>query len=185
MRLIWLMLLLLSTFIGWGQSAIDLSGFTPYAPSVQDNGTGQLVGDNFTLRLTDNTWKKIAVNYTITPNTVLSFYFRADIIGEIHGVMFDTNNNFNFNVDTPRAFRVEGTQNWANADFANYSGSGWQYFTIPVGQYYTGTFTYLVLIGDIDAGGSTQDSTFQNIILYENERKVITNRRITYRVKGS
>ncbi|MEO1485003.1 MAG: hypothetical protein AAFU57_04600 [Bacteroidota bacterium] len=162
------------------QNGIDLSGFTGYA--TQDFGTGQLSGNNRTLQLLGNAWKKIEVNYTVTPETIVSFQIRVDGPGEIHGIMFDTNNNFNFSLDTPRAFRVFGSQNWANDDFANYPGSGWESYSIPVGQYYTGTFQYFVFIGDKDSNGASQDSTFRNLRIYEGVNEVITNRRITYRV---
>lgn len=162
------------------QDGMDLSGFTGY--SNQDRGTGTLSNNNRTLRISGNGWKKVPVNYTITPNTILSFEIRVDGPGEIHGILFDTNNNFNFGTDTPRGFRFFGSQNWGNADFANYPGSGWQGYQIPVGEYYTGTFQYLVFIADKDSGGSSQDSTFRNVLIYEKGKNVLTNRRITFRV---
>lgn len=162
------------------QDGIDLSGFTDYA--TQDFGTGQLSGNNRTLQLLGNAWKKIEVNYSVTSETIVSFQIRVDGPGEIHGIMFDTNNNFNFNIDTSRAFRVFGSQNWANDDFENYPGSGWRTYAIPVGQYYTGNFRYFVFIGDKDSNGASQDSTFRNLQIFEKGKRVITNRGITYRV---
>jgi len=161
------------------QGGMDLSGFTGY--SNQDRGTGVLSNNNRTLQLLGNAWKKVPVNYTITPNTIVSFDIRVDGPGEIHGILFDNDNNLNGGTDEPRAFRTFGSQNWGNSDFANYPGAGWRSYQIPVGEYYTGTFQYLVFIADKDSGGSSQDSTFRNVLIYEKGKRVITNRRITYR----
>ncbi len=39
-----------------------------------------------------NTWKKIPVAYTITPNTILEFDFKSTAQGEVHGIALETDN---------------------------------------------------------------------------------------------
>lgn len=170
--------------IAQSQSTIDLSNFTSYHPSGQDRGTGQVSNSGDTLRLVGNAWKKILVNYEVTSNTIVSFDIKVDSPGEIHGFLFDTDNRLQGS-NQQLAFKVFGSQNWGLRDYEDYTGTGWQRFAIPVGQFYTGTFPYFVFIADKDTNGASQDSSFRNLRIIEgNTTTILTNRRITYRVDG-
>ncbi|MET0043070.1 MAG: hypothetical protein ABW100_06080, partial [Candidatus Thiodiazotropha sp. 6PLUC3] len=66
-------------------------------PVLSYGGTGQdingtEVAQGSSLTLAGNVWKKIAFNYTITPDTILEFDFESGEQGEIHGIGFDTDN---------------------------------------------------------------------------------------------
>ncbi|MEM8964543.1 MAG: hypothetical protein AAGD38_23860, partial [Acidobacteriota bacterium] len=58
------------------------------------------------------------------------------------------------------------TQNYGITDFDNYV-SGWTTYQIPVGQYYTGSSFFLVLVNDNDAG-SGNNSRFRDVRIFEN-----------------
>ncbi len=62
--------------------------------SNQDVAPTAVVAENDgdALHMTGNTWKKIDLAYTVTPNTVLEFDFASSVEGEIHAIGFDTNN---------------------------------------------------------------------------------------------
>ncbi len=122
--------------------------------SVQDGGTS--------LSLQNNTWKYIALNYTVTSNTVLEFDFSSTGEGEIHGVGFENDNS----LTSSRYFRVYGTQNYGVGNFDNYSGSGTTKYTIPMANFYAGNMDRLVFINDNDAG-SGNTSVFSNVKVYE------------------
>jgi len=110
-----------------------------------------------------NTWKKIDFAYSVTPDTVLEFDFQSDAEGEIHGIGLDDNNTHSDNT----TFRVYGTQNWGIGDFDNYSGSDWQTYEIPIGEYYTGDMIYMFFVNDHDHG-DTAESLFRNVrVVYE------------------
>ncbi len=113
-------------------------------------------GDS-TLMLVNNTWKRTSESFNISASTVVEFEFQSTSQGEIHGLGFDENDSISNN----RLFQVFGTQNWAIRDFT-YSGSGWQSFQIPVGQYFTGTNMFMTFVNDND-GGSGNTSRFRNI----------------------
>lgn len=181
MNQILVFLALLSIHFTQSQTTIDLSTSTSYYQNSQDNGTGQVSGEGSTLRLTGNAWKKILVNYTVTANTIVSLDIRVDSQGEIHGFLFDKDNVLQGS-NQSFAFKLFGTQNWGRTDYEDYTGTGWQRFSIPVGQFYTGTFAYFVFIADKDINGATQDSSFRNLVIYEKSEVVLTNRRITYRL---
>ena len=116
------------------------------------------------LRLVGNTWKKINLPYTITPDTVLEFDFASTSEGEIHGIGLDNNAT----ITSSRTFRLFGTQDWGIDDFDVYaSRSGTQHYVIPVGRYYTGSAAYLFFVNDHDAANPVAESLFSNLRLYE------------------
>lgn len=131
----------------------------------QDNGTYDLLDNNQTLRIQNNAWKSISLSYTVTPNTVIEFDFGSTVQGEIHGLGFDTDNG----ISSDRTFRVYGTQNWGIGNYDDYAGSAgyWKSYTIPVGQFYTGTFDRLFFVADHDGGARNGNSFYRNIRIYE------------------
>jgi hypothetical protein len=131
--------------------------------SQDTNSTMAIEDGGASLRITGNGWKKIALPWTITANTVLEFDFSSSSQGEVHGIGFDTNESPSGN----RTFKVYGTQNWGINAFDNYTGSGVTHYTIPVGQYFTGSYTYLVFLDDHDVGSPTGESWFSNVQIYE------------------
>ncbi|WP_025739769.1 T9SS type A sorting domain-containing protein [Aquimarina pacifica] len=131
--------------------------------SNQDNdGTFEISGGGTGLILRNNTWKQIPFDYTITENTILEFEFTSTSQGEIHGVGFESDNT----LTSTLYFEVHGTQDYGVTNFDNYSGSGTTTYTIPVGNFYTGTANRLVFINDNDAG-SGNNSLFANVKVYE------------------
>ena len=153
-----------------GTNCIDWDVTTTVSFATQDaaaNVTVQDGGD--TLFLQDNTWRRTEVTFNVTANTVVEFDFTSTSQGEIHGVGFDEDNTLSSN----RIFKVHGTQNYGITDFDNYAG-GTTTYSIPVGQYFTGSAMYLVLVNDNDAG-SGNNSTFSNVRVYENVASCTVN----------
>ncbi|TCI93230.1 trypsin-like peptidase domain-containing protein [Tenacibaculum sp. M341] len=141
-------------------AAIDFNDFTITGFSNQDSA-GNFSNTASSLTLTNNTWKYIALNYTVTANTVIEFQFSSTSQGEIHGIGFEDDNT----LTSSRYFKVHGTQNYGVTNYDNYT-SGTQTYTIPVGSSYTGNMDRLVFINDND-GGSGNNSTFSNVRIYE------------------
>ncbi len=146
--------------------SISLNDYTiiSYGGRRNDNGVAAVEDDGATLHLTGNTWKKIQLDYLVTENTVIEFDFRGEVEGEIHGIGFEENDTL-----TPgRVFQVYGTQAWGIEDFNTYTtGQGWAHYTIPVGQYYTGQMSYLVISNDHDDSPSNAESLYTAILIYE------------------
>ena len=143
---------------------IDFNNYTvnSYGGS-QDNGTYSDVGGGAGVAIFNNAWKSILLNYTVTVNTVISFEFGSTAGGEIHGIGFDNNNG----ISSGFTFQLYGSQNWGNRDFDYTAFGSWQAFTIPVGQYYTGSFDRLFFVDDNDANPTTGNSYFRYIKIYE------------------
>jgi hypothetical protein len=134
---------------------------------ISANVTVEDGGD--TILLQANTWRRTtsATTFTITADTVLEFEFSSSSQGEIHGIGFDEDNNIS---NAERVFQLYGNQNWAPAieDFRNYpGGGGFVSYSIPVGQYYTGSGFRLVLVNDKDSGALTNNSRFRNVRVFE------------------
>ncbi|WP_299162619.1 trypsin-like peptidase domain-containing protein [uncultured Tenacibaculum sp.] len=145
-----------------GCSALNFNDYTVTSFSNQDNAGNYSIGSGgASLTLTNNTWKYISLNYTVTVNTVIEFEFSSTSQGEIHGVGFENDNS----LTSSRYFKVHGTQNYGVTNFDNYV-SGTKKYVIPVGSSYTGAMVRLVFINDNDSG-SGNNSTFSNVKIYE------------------
>lgn len=136
-----------------------------YGGPTQDFGTASISPDGTQATLTDNAWKKVALNTTITANTILAFDFKSDIEGEVHAIGFDIDDDI-FSTNT--LFQLDGSQAFGQQAFAGQytTGSGFRHYEIPVGNFFTGSFDRLVFAMDDDAGIGA-DSTFANITLFE------------------
>ncbi|MEM9341277.1 MAG: S8 family serine peptidase, partial [Bacteroidota bacterium] len=143
---------------------ISFTGETLISHSMADDGIFTIVDDASVL-LEENTWRALLLDYTVTANTVIDFEFQSTgSEGEIHGIAFASSTAASSNL----TFKVFGTQNWGITNFDNYSGSGVVSYSIPVGDFYTGSFDRLVFVNDND-GGSGNNSLFQNIVIHEGE----------------
>ncbi|MGK7939027.1 MAG: beta strand repeat-containing protein [Crocosphaera sp.] len=169
------------------QLTINLSNVDPFAIQVNDTFESNLLGsydvsqdteqavvnysnNELEVQLVNNAWKDFDLgNYNITADTVLSFEFRSDEQGEIHGIGFDNDNN-GFNSDTA-LFQLYGTQTWNDSEqsFNNYNaGDGWKLYTIDVGTFVTGNYDRLVLFNDNDTSNNLGSSSyFRNIVISE------------------
>ncbi len=142
--------------------SINFNDFTITSFSNQDNaGNFSIENGGDALSLSNNTWKYIGLDYTVTANTVIEFDFSSTSQGEIHAVGFENNNT----LTSSRYFKVHGTQNYGVTNFDNYAG-GTTTYVIPVGNFYTGAMDRLVFINDND-GGSGNNSIFSNVKIYE------------------
>ncbi|MFM1841666.1 MAG: hypothetical protein RLZZ490_398, partial [Cyanobacteriota bacterium] len=124
--------------------------------------------------LMGNTWKKLDIgNYTITANTILEFDFLSTVEGDFHAIGFDTDNDISQNSGT--TFMISGQHNgWGLTTYDNYTtGSGWQSYAIPVGDYFTGSFTYLTLVNENEQFPTQSNGHFQNLKLYETDTLTI------------
>ncbi|MEM7770731.1 MAG: hypothetical protein AAF327_09490 [Cyanobacteria bacterium P01_A01_bin.37] len=150
------------------KAALDLSNLESYGGKNQDKALTQTISNNNTaVRMEGNGWKKMGVNYTITPETILTFEFRSDAEGEVHSIGFDDNNTIRKG-DRQTSFQLFGVQDWGNSDFETYvSGDGWQSFKIPVGEYFTGEKNYLTFGNDHDIANPDAVSEFRNVMLYD------------------
>jgi hypothetical protein len=165
-----LVLAALSTFLSASVSAIiiDYSSYTIDSYSVQDaSGTASVTTGGATLELTGNVWKSIALDYTVTSDTLLVFEFFSDIEGEIQHIGFDNNDTLSSDL----AFQLFGIQShFGYQNFHNYTlADGWSSFSIDVGAFYTGTFDRLFFAVDEDRPGkTTANSYFRNVEVCEN-----------------
>ena len=140
---------------------IDLRQHIPKPYAGQDNGTATILASGQEIELNGNTWKYIGLPLSLNAESVLRFEARVDVLGEIHGIGFNTNTSTH---DDAYVFQLAGTQ--VNS-IQDYNGSmsidnSWHTFEIPVGTHFTGDFPYLCFVGD-DDDNELQVSGFRNI----------------------
>jgi hypothetical protein len=148
--------------------SLNLGNLQSYGGSSQDvNAKVTLSSDQTAVKLEGNGWKKLAIAYEVTPETMLQVQFRNSLEGEIHAIGFDTNNRIG-NGEQSRTFQLTGTQTFGNQDFNDdVTQSGWKTYQIPVGEYFTGMVDYLTFANDHDVKDPVAVGEFRNIKLYE------------------
>ncbi len=135
-----------------------------YDPAQNLTGGSEVLDGGATLHIAGNTWRKIALPYTVTADTILEFDFYSTSEGEVHGIGFDTDNA----LSGENFFRVYGTQNWGIGYHDDYTGGGqWRHYRIRVGDFFTGSFQYLMLANDHDVANPTAQSYYANVAVYE------------------
>lgn len=132
----------------------------------QDQGTHQVVNNGTVLKLENNAWKAIPMNYNITPNTYIELEFFSTNEGEIHGIGFDDDNAISYSL----TFKLYGVQAWGRLDFDNYPGGGvWKKYSIPVGKFYTGEADRLFFACDNDRYPYNGNAYFRNVKIHEGD----------------
>lgn len=92
-----------------------------YVSQDEEATTLEIENAGATLLMAGNTWKKLAVNYDVTANTVLEFDFQSSREGEIHAIGFD---NDDVPVSGDPFFQLYGSEPWwADQDFHDYDPS--------------------------------------------------------------
>ncbi|MGB3653877.1 MAG: GDSL-type esterase/lipase family protein, partial [Rivularia sp. (in: cyanobacteria)] len=122
-----------------------------YGGSMQDVTGDVTVSPSNQLNLSGNRWKRVNINTTIAPDTILRFNFKGNGKGEVQGIGFDNNNNISGADDSGHFFQVAGSQSWGIENLGQYivgSSDGFNQYSIPVGQLFTGRFNFLTIGND-------------------------------------
>ena len=150
-----------------GTGLLDLSDIQSYGGRQDRASWMKHSHQNMGVKIRGNGWKRLGIDYNITPDTMMRVEFRNWAEGEIQGIGFDSDNRIRRN-DKGRMFQFAGTQNWGNDDFNDYvTGEGWKTYEIPVGEYFTGNVDYLTFANDHDVSRPDAMSQFRNIELFE------------------
>ena len=149
----------LVTYIDFSDAVLSNYGVTHNESDVY-----YVADDGRTLHMADNTWKDIALDYTVTDNTVIEFDYFSTKAGQIQGLGFDRDDD----ISEPYTFKVFGTQDWGNSTYETYEGNegNWFHYTIEVGSFYTGDFNRLFFVNDDDEYVGSNGS-FRDVTIYE------------------
>ncbi len=146
---------------------IDFNSSSPEAyGGSQDKGEVTVQEDGARISLIGNAWKAVSGDYEITANTVMTFEFGIVRPGEIHGIGFAKNDNAN----SSTTFQLYGSQQWGRQNARDYTDGNlgsWRSFTIPVGEYFTGTFDRMTFVNDHDDGSRDAYGAYRNIRVFE------------------
>jgi len=144
-------------------------GVTQYVSGQDQPATGPIITTSDWITFAGSLWKRKLVNYEITPDTVLVFDYFSSRQPEISAIGFD--NDTDYTNDDNRFFlfgtQVGGVTTVEPTPLYQYPGINTNYhYEIPVGTYFTGTFSHMTFINDDDAA-PRGNATFRNIILRE------------------
>jgi len=131
----------------------------------QDGDPEVSILDENSFRIVGNGWQMIGLRgVEITADTILEFDFTSTIEGELHAIGFDNDSG----LSTELGFQFYGTQTWADNQIDNYDDTAplTKHYTIPVGAYYTGEFSYLFFVHDHDVSNPDAESIYSNIRIY-------------------
>lgn len=143
--------------------------FTTYISGQDAGGNATLTGNDTVTFANGSPWKRLAFNYTITPDTVLVFDYTSTLAGDISTIGFDNDQNYG---NDNRRFFLYGTQTTGVTTAAPvptylYTTPGvTRHYEIPVGTFFTGAFNHLAFIMDDDSN-PRGNATFSKIILRE------------------
>ncbi len=147
-----------------------------YAYWMDGKGKASIINNGSagnTLRIKGDGWRKIALPYTVTKNTILEFDFRSTKQGQIHGIGLAKENNY------PNArfvYKIYGKKKWGKNKYNNYkhSASHKKHYIIPIGNDFKGDFKFLTFINDDDKKVGA-NSAFSNVIIYEKGMRLAEN----------
>ncbi|MBT8138413.1 MAG: hypothetical protein KJP25_01490, partial [Gammaproteobacteria bacterium] len=164
------LLLALACLVSASSSLADSLNFaqaTSYAYSGQDRtGSVTVLDGGAGIRLQGNRVRAFQFPYVVTPSTRMSFSFSSSVQGELHSIGLDAD----LWTSSGQIFQLYGTQWMGKQDFRNYvpsvPGEAKQY-DIPIGEFFTGSMNYVVLIMDHDVLVPTGESIFRDVRVYE------------------
>ncbi len=144
----------------------DQVAFSSYSSGQDISGTVSTQNGGTELSLSGNIWKKMALNYIVTEETIIKFDFKSTIQGELQGFVLETDNNYSTGSNI---IQIYGQDNWNYFDRTySYNGSGeWQSFSIRASDYLTGHVSALAFINDHDGGAKNGNSSYRNFTIYE------------------
>lgn len=129
--------------------AFNFNADTPLISFADQDEDGGIipVEDGCSLYMDGNSWAETEKTFNITTDTVLTFGFLATGLGESHGIGFTQWDNLPGN----QYFMLHGSQGAYGLEAFDYTEEGvYQRFTIPVGQYLTGSGFRMVFVMDQD-----------------------------------
>ncbi len=127
--------------------------------SIENNGA---VGN--TLRIKGDGWKKIALPYRVTANTILEFDFESTRQGEIQGIGLAKYNNY---PNSRFVYKLYGKKKWGIGTYNNYRkfARRIKHYVIPLGKTFKGDYKYLTFINDDERNRAV--SSYRNVRIYE------------------
>lgn len=146
-----------------GSGGTVVAPVTTYDP-VMDRGTFSISPDGTQLTVDDDGFKAAAHNFTVTANTVLEFDFEGYVNeGQSHAIGVDNDAT----ASPTHIFKLFGYEAYGIPDFDNYwGGKGLVSISIPLGQYFTGSFDRISFITK-DFWQTGSSSTFSNVRIGE------------------
>jgi beta-glucanase (GH16 family) len=132
----------------------------PFSGSVSYGNNG------LSMQMTGNMWQVAPLSYTILPATMLEFDFSSTGNEDVAAIGLFPGSNYSQTAAQKYLFEFAGNTTLGVQSFNHYqNANGTTHYMIPIGNYYTGSATNLVLVSSSSA--LTANATFNNIRIYE------------------
>jgi hypothetical protein len=132
----------------------------PYSGSVIYGNSGK------SIQLKGNMWQTALLPYTVLPATMLEFDFSATGSADSYALGLFPGSNYSQTAAQKYLFQFAGGVPIGIQSFNHYQNAdGTTHYSIPIGDYYNGSMTNLVLLSTSSA--LTANATFNNIRIYE------------------
>ncbi|WP_282123431.1 T9SS type A sorting domain-containing protein [Algibacter mikhailovii] len=161
---------------------LDISNKTEQVSIYSEYGSGgdyEIDASGQSIRLYNSGWHKATISDQIGENTHLEFEFKVseENLGRIVGIGFDTDDDLKYS-DFPQFFQLAGSYIYDTTDERGYPiydfytadddisatfSDGWVSYSIHVGKYFTGNFSFLTF----GTTGDNQEAFFRNIKLVD------------------
>ncbi|MBM79195.1 MAG: hypothetical protein CMJ78_01215, partial [Planctomycetaceae bacterium] len=145
---------------GWVQER-TIDGLLSFGGSQDKTGPVTVSDNSRTVQIVGNRWQSVDIDdYAVTENTVLEFEFQSNQLGEIHGIGFAND----MQLIRDQTFQLLGSMSYGRQDFRTYElGSGFQSYSIPIGQFFTGVNRFLFIANDHDVDNPDAESIYRNV----------------------
>jgi len=132
----------------------------PYSGNVTYSNGG------LTMELAGNMWQAASYTYTVLPATMLEFDFSSTGTADTYAIGLFPSANYTQTAAQRYLFQFAGGVPLGQQSFDHYLNSdGTTHYRIPIGDYYTGSMSDLVIASS--SGALTANATFSNVRIYE------------------
>ena len=114
---------------------LDFTGatFLSYNGSQDAGGTISVIENGAGVEIEGNAWKKIALDYVVTQNTVINFEYKSENQGEIQGFGLETDNDYSTGANNFQLYGVDSPTSFIG-DFDYVESKIWQSFSVDIGR---------------------------------------------------
>lgn len=145
----------------------------PYIVAQDNPSSGTITTTTDSVTFEGNYWRRKAFNYNVRADTTLKFDFKSTDEPEIVTIGFDNDQNYSNDNDHFFIYGTQsmGTTNAAPVGLFGYTGAGAaQSIEIPIGQYFTGSYSHITFVEDNDVL-PYGNAAFANIVLRDGAKQ--------------
>jgi hypothetical protein len=153
------------TLVSQAKQNLSSLNFTPIA-GKPFSGNVTYGNGGLSMQLQGNMWEAAPLSYTVDAATMLEFDFSSTGTADTYAIGLFPNNNYGQSAAQRYLFQFAGGVPLGVQSFNHYLNTdGTTHYMIPIGNYYYGAMSNLVLVSSSSA--LTANATFNNVRIYD------------------